>query len=136
MKLTGEVKGVDPRGVPSGGAQRSKLRGENRVLVVQGLEPARAQDRLAHPLQPEHQEQPADDEPEDVDRQRRQRRAQRANNRGQREQRCANPNPSGAPATGDSGGKDDRDRLNPLDRARDEHADEQQNLAGHQRLPA
>ena len=51
-------------------ARRSlpRARGEDGVLVVQRLVAARAQDRLAQPLQPEDQQQRPDDEPKRVDR--------------------------------------------------------------------
>ena len=48
----------------------------DRFLVVQRLQAARAQDRLAQPLQSEDQQHRAHDEPQRVDRQVRQRRAQ------------------------------------------------------------
>ena len=48
---------------------------EDRLLVVQRLEAACAQDRLAQPLQSEHQQQAADDEAQHIDRHERERRA-------------------------------------------------------------
>ena len=47
-----------------GGARLRGLRCEDRRLVVQRLEAARAQDRLAQPLQAEREQEAADDEPE------------------------------------------------------------------------
>jgi hypothetical protein len=44
------------------------LSGIDRVLVVQRFEAARAQDRLAEPLQTEDQQQGSDEQPQRVDR--------------------------------------------------------------------
>ena len=53
------------------------LRAEGLVLVVQRLVAARAQDRLAQPLQPEREQQRADDEAKRLDRDRAERRPER-----------------------------------------------------------
>src|SRR5205814_890742 len=45
---------------------------EDRVLVVQGLVPARTQDRLAQPLQAEDEQERADDDPQPAERDHRQ----------------------------------------------------------------
>ena len=62
------------RGAARGLAQLPR---EDRVLVVQRLVAARAQDRLAQPLQSEHEQERADDEPKRVQRHERQSRPER-----------------------------------------------------------
>ena len=57
-----EPAALDARGV----ASLLELAGEDRVLVVQRLEAARAQDRLAQPLESEDEQQPTHDEAERV----------------------------------------------------------------------
>src|SRR5204862_63633 len=64
-----EAVPVEPRAL----LVRSRLRlrdlaREDRILVVEGLVAARAQDRLAQPLQPEREQQRADEEAERRDR--------------------------------------------------------------------
>ena len=63
-------------GFGSGGLELRHLGPIDRILVVQSLQTAGSEDRLAQPLEPEEQEQRADDEAQRVDRQLRERRAE------------------------------------------------------------
>ena len=63
------------------------LLAEDRVLVVERLEPARAQDRLAQPLQPEHEQQAAHRDTQRREREGGQRRAERGDDCGQGDER-------------------------------------------------
>ena len=65
------------RSLAAGRRRPLALCAERLVLVVQILEAARAQDRLAQPLQPEREQQRADDEAKRVDRDRAERRPER-----------------------------------------------------------
>ena len=114
----------------AGGARLRELAREDRVLVVQRLEAARAQDRLAQPLQPEREQQAADDEAQHVDRDQRQRRAERGDDRRERDGRGAEPDERRAPAARDAGGEHDRERLDELDRAREERGGDEK-AGGH-----
>ena len=65
----GERVPVDPvAGALAGRRGRALLLPERLGLVVLGLEAARAEDRLAQPLEPEDEQQAADDEPQRLDR--------------------------------------------------------------------
>jgi len=101
----------------------------DRVLVVQVLVAARAQDRLAQPLQAEDQEQRADDEPEDVDRDERQRRPERGDDRQEHDRGRGHADEGGAPAPGDAGREHDREGLDRLHRAREEGGQDQEDRA-------
>ena len=76
------------------GAEQRDLGFVDRVLVVQRLQAARAQDRLAQPLQPEDQQHRADDESQRVDRQVRERGAERGDDDGERRPAAATPHPA------------------------------------------
>jgi len=99
---------------------------EDLRLVVQRLEAARSQDRLAQPLEPECEEQPADDQAEDIDRDQRQRRPECAHDRRERDGRGPEARERGAPAPRDARGEDDGQRLDELDRAREERRCDQE----------
>ena len=90
---------------------------------MERLEAGRAQDRLAQPLQPEHQQQPAHHDAQDVDRQRGERRPERCDQRRERHDRRAHPRQRGGPAARRADGEDDRQRLDRLDRAGEEDRD-------------
>ena len=113
----------------SRGARLGDLLAEDRVLVVQRLVAARAQDRLAQPLQSEHEQQRAHDESQHVDRQRGQGRTQQCDDHSQRQERHDDAVQRGAPAAGDAHGDHDRERLHHLDRARQEGGEEQEERA-------
>src|SRR5207237_8000315 len=86
LEREGEAVPVDAAALePLRCARLLQLLGEDRVLVMQGLEAARAQDGLAQPLKPEREQQPADDEPERVQRDDGQRRAERSDDDRERE---------------------------------------------------
>ena len=99
----------------------------DRVLVVQRLQPARAQDRLAQPLQTEDQQHRADDEPQRVDRKIRQRRAEAATITAKADERRGDAPPGRSPAPRDADREHDRECLDHLDRGRQERGDDQQN---------
>jgi len=71
-----EAVAVDTSWLTARRPRRCKLCGEDCILVVQCLEPACAQDRLAQPLQPKDKQQPAHDKAQNIDRQHGERRAQ------------------------------------------------------------
>ena len=68
LERDGEGVPVDRAGTPRACSAASTLFFEDLFFVVQRLQPAGAQDRLAQPLQTEHQQQRADDESQRVDR--------------------------------------------------------------------
>ena len=103
-----------------GALRVGELAREDRVLVVQRLEAARTEDRLPQPLQPEDEEQSADDEPQRVERNRGQRRPEHGRDRGERERRGADSCERRAPAARERRGKHDRERLHHLDGAGEE----------------
>ena len=98
---------------------------------MQRDQPGAPQDRLAQPLQTEDEEQRADDEPQVVDRDERQRGAERGDDGGQRDDRGAHAGQRGAPVTGRAHREHDRQRLDHLDRAREERRDDEE-AGGHE----
>ena len=122
-----------PGGRRRGAARGVELAREDRVLVVQRLEAAGAQDRLAQPLQAEDEQQAADDEAQHVERDYRQRRPERRDDRGERDDRGADAQQRRAPAVRRARGEHDRQRLDHLDGAREERREDQQ--APAQRTP-
>ena len=77
LECDGERVPVHPGRCPTTHPGRLLALGSERgTLVVQRLVATRAEDRLAQPLQTEHQQQRADDEPECVDREQAKRRTE------------------------------------------------------------
>ena len=110
-------------------ACRRGLLVEDRLLVVQRLEPRRAQDRLAQPLQPEDQQQGADHqleqrlrEPLDEGV------AGEQRHRRECHERRGGPGQRRAPVAGDPHGEHDRERLDELDGRRQCHGEQQAQL--------
>ena len=89
-------------------------------LVVLGLQAGRPKDRLAKPLQAEHEQEAADGQPQDVDRKGCDRGAEYRHDRGQRQRRGAGAADRRTPATGGAHGQDDGERLDRLDGAGEE----------------
>ena len=96
-------------------------------LVVQRLQAARAQDRLAQPLQPEHQQDRADDQAQRVDRQVRQGGTEARDDDDQPADGGGDAPPGGSPATRDPHREDDREGLDHLDGGRQERGGYQEN---------
>ena len=88
------------------------------------------QDRLAQPLQPEDEEEPADDEPQSLDRDHGERRSERGDGDRQGDCRGAQAGERRPPAACEPGGEDDRQRLHHLDRAREERGEDEEGVAG------
>ena len=105
------------------------LLAERLVLVVQILEAARAEDRLAQPLQSEREQQRADDEAERVDRDRAERRPERGDEQREHDSGRAGADQRRAPAADDADAEHDRQRLDHLDGAREERAGDDQDRA-------
>ena len=102
------------------------------ALIVERLQPGGAQDRLAKPLQAEDQQQRPDDQPQHVDRQRGQRRPERGHKRRQRDDCRACPVQRRGPAAGGADCEHDRQRLDRLYGAGDEHRQSEAELgSGH-----
>ena len=78
------------------------LLAEGLLLVVQRLVAARAQDRLAQPLQPEDEQQRADDQPQRVDRDSAAAPGRARRQRRERERRCGDADQRRAPAAYDA----------------------------------
>ena len=114
-------------GFAARGAQQRDLGLVDRLFVVHGLEPAGAQDRLPQPLQTEQEQQGADDEPHRIDRQMRERRAEQGHDHRQREECDTDAPGRGSPPARHADGQDDGDRLDHLDRARQEGGGDDQN---------
>jgi hypothetical protein len=111
--------------LPGGGPGGRGLPGVDRRLVVQRLEAGGPQDRLAQPLQPEDQQQPADHQPEPAYRDHGQRRAQRRDDGRQHEQPGADPGQRRTPVPAGTGGQHDRQRLHRLHGTGQEHRQDQ-----------
>ena len=101
---------------------------EDLVLVVQRLVAARAQDRLAQPLQPEREQQGADDEAQGRDRDELQRRPERSDDRRQRSDGGPDADQGRAPAANHADPEHDRQRLDHLDPAGKERSQESENV--------
>ena len=112
-------------------SRRGDLRREGCVLVVLRLEPARAKNRLAEPLEPEDEQERADDEPQHVDRHRLERGPERGDEHHEDDERRDGALQRRAPAAGDAEREHDRERLHHLDRARERGAEEDEQVAGH-----
>jgi hypothetical protein len=101
---------------------------------VKRLVAARAQDRLAQPLQAEDEQERADDEPQRAERDHREGGSERDHDHGEHERRRSEPREGRAPAAGEAGGEDDRQRLHEFDAARKERGQDEECVAGaHQR---
>src|SRR5262249_47259322 len=118
-----------------GTARLLELAREDRILVMERLVAARAQDRLAQPLQPEDEQERTDDEAQRLDRDHRERRPERHDDDREHDRRRAEPCERGAPPARESRGEDDRERLHELDAAREEGRDNAKDVAAtHPRL--
>ena len=91
---------------------------------MERLQPARAENRLAQPLESEDEQQRADDQPQHVDRNRLERRPERGDEHREDDQRGDGTLERSAPAAGDPEREHDRERLDHLDRARERSAEE------------
>jgi hypothetical protein len=89
------------------------------------LRPARPQHRLAQPLQPEDQQQTADDQAQTLQRNSCHGGAEDRHEDGQQRHAPDHPGDSRAPVAARSGGEHDRQGLDRLDRTRQEHRHEQ-----------
>ena len=103
---------------------------ERLVLVVQRLVAARAQDRLAQPLQPEDEQEAADEQAQVVDRDLLQRRPERGGEHGQHDRRRAHADQRRAPAAHRADAEHDRQRLDHLDRAGEEGSEADEDGGG------
>ena len=101
------------------------------AFVVQRLVPARPQDRLAQPLQPECQQERADDEAQRADRNVPQRRPERGHDPTKDDRRGADADQRRPPAANDADGQHDRERLDGLDGAREERRQEGDDVGSH-----
>jgi hypothetical protein len=101
----------------AGAAGRGPLLLERRELVMQRLEAAGAQDRLAQPLQAEDEQQAAHHHAQDAERERGDRGPERRRDHRQHQQRRADPGERRAPRAGRAHREHDRQRLDGLDRA-------------------
>ena len=118
------------RGAPAS----CELAREDRLLVVQRLEAAGAQDRLAQPLQAEGEQQRADDEAQGVDRDDASAPAERGDDHARARASRPRPGERGAPAARDADREHDRERLDELDRAREKRGCDQEpevTVGGH-----
>ena len=100
---------------------RSDSSANRRGLVVKRLEPGGPQDRLAQPLQPEHQQQPPDHDAQHPERERGQRRTNDCNHDGKGDCRGGHSVPRGAPGPRGTHREHDRQRLDRLDGAGEEY---------------
>ena len=78
----------------------------------------------------------ADDQTQDVDRQRGERGAEHGDDRRERDRRRRRPRPGRAPAACQPGGEHDRHRLDALHSAGGEHREEEENVGAHRAGPA
>ena len=115
----------------SRGACLCALALECDTLVVERQVAARAQDRLAEPLQTERQQQRTDDEAERVDRNVGQRGPESRHDRSQHHGGGADTDQRRAPASNDADGEHDRQRLDRFDRACREDGQEEDDGGGH-----
>src|SRR5437764_983534 len=111
---------------PRSRSRAFELAGEDRVLVVERLVAARAQDRLSQPLQAEREQQRADDQPKRRKRDKRQCWAERSDDHRERDRRGAETRERRAPAACEPGCEHDRQRLDHLDRAGEERRREEE----------
>ena len=118
-----ERVGIKPLRHAAGLVGRQPLTLEDRVLVVERLVARGAQDRLAHPLQAEDQQQTADHHAQHTDRQGGEPRAERGGDRGQSHECGADADERGAPAAGRADREHDRQGLDALHGAGQEHRD-------------
>ena len=88
---------------------------------------ARAQDRLAQPLQAEHEQERTDDEAERVERDERQGRSESRDDRREGDHRDADARQRRAPVPRDAYREHDRQRLHHLDGAREERRQNEKN---------
>ena len=86
-----EYQSIPRRCSAPAAAACSRSARERRVLVVQRLVAARAQNRLAQPLQTEDEQQRADDEAERLDREQRERGAEHGDDHRQHDRRGTTP---------------------------------------------
>ena len=96
------------------------------ILVVQRLVAARAQNRLPQPLEPEHEKQRADDEPQGIDRDLLERRTEHGNEPRESRRRDRDTRQGGAPPPHDAHTEHDRQRLDHLHGARQEGSEDDQ----------
>ena len=115
-------------GFGSSGLELGHLGPIDRILVVQSLQAAGSEDRLAQPLEPEEQEQRADDESQRVDRELRERRAEHGDDDRQGTERGSDAPPGRPPSPSDADGEHDRHGLDHLDRAREERRDDDEQV--------
>jgi hypothetical protein len=98
---------------------------------VKGLVPARAQNRLAQPLEAESKEQRADDEAERPDRDVLESRSECGDDRGEHEGRGADAHQCRAPAADDPDREHDRQCLHRLDGTCEEGGEEEEDVVRH-----
>ena len=101
------------------------------VLVTDSLEPARAQNRLPQPLQPEHEQQRSDYDTQRVDRDRVQRRPEDRDESGEPSDRRRGAEEWSPPAARRAEREHDRDRLDRFHRTRGGYTENEQQIAGH-----
>ena len=101
------------------------------LLVVQRLVAARAEDRLAQPLEPEDEQERADEEAEGVDRDQPKRRPEHRDDHREHERRHADADQRRAPAAHDADREHDRQRLDRLDAAGEERREEEEDAVAH-----
>ena len=120
-----ERVGVKPRARAADGAGGGPLLLECRLLVVERLVAAGPQDRLSQPLQPEDQQQAADDDAKPLDRDGGHGRAEHGHDDRERERRGRHAPERRAPPARHADGQHDREGLDRLHRAGEEGCEQQ-----------
>ncbi len=111
----------------SGRAQLFGLLGEDGLLVVEGLVPARPEHRLAQPRHAEDQEQRPDDDAQCIEGYvADERDADHADHHGQHDDGSSSAFESRPPTSGHTGGHDDGEGLDHLDQAGPEHCHQEE----------